>query len=121
MDMSREDVIEEILKKIPKLSSHELPSLYEELDKMTRRIGEIITTSTLFEKESKLVRFDKASKEDIVKLIIKGRDVMIPFFVMICGFSERELERYGLRDIYSLRRKQDIKKQNMVADIITKF
>lgn len=105
MDKSREDVVNNILKKIPRPNYSELPSLYEDLDLMTRRIGEILVRSVLFEHDSLMIRFDKADKEDIISLIMKDPDVMIPFFVMLCGFSVRELERlYGIKNIYSLRK-----------------
>ena len=40
-----EEIIDEILKKIPRPSYNELPSLYEDLDQMARKIGSISLTS----------------------------------------------------------------------------
>lgn len=49
------------------------------------------------------IRFDKADESIIKELILENPNIMIPFFVTICGFSERELERlYGIRNVYGL-------------------
>ncbi len=48
--------------------------------------------------------FGKATSEDLVELISKDPEVMVPFFVMITGLSHRELKRRGLGGVYSLRR-----------------
>ena len=97
-------MIDEILKKVPRPNYSELPLLYEELDQMTKKIGDIVMQSELFEPQTLLIRFDRADKTKIIRLIRKNSDVMIPFFVMICGFSVRELERlYNIKNVYSLR------------------
>ncbi|RJS91377.1 hypothetical protein CW705_03960 [Candidatus Bathyarchaeota archaeon] len=71
---------------------------------MTKKIGDIVMQSELFEPQTLLIRFDRADKTKIIRLIRKNSDVMIPFFVMICGFSVRELERlYNIKNVYSLR------------------
>ena len=104
MDQALEEVINEILRKIPRPNYSELPALYEDLDRMTRRIGRVLIESGILERDSLMLRFDKAGKDEIIELITRDPDVMIPFFVMICGFSVRELERlYGIRNVYSLR------------------
>ena len=106
MDVNEKDekIVDEILKKIPRPNYSELPLLYDELDRMTKKIGKILIQSKLFESQTLLIRFDKADKNEIINLIRKSSNVMIPFFVMICGFSVRELERlYNIKDVYTLR------------------
>ena len=117
---TNEKIISEILKKIPRPNYSELPSLYEDLDYMARRIGNILMRSELFESESLLVRFDKADKTKIINLIREDPAVMVPFFVMICGFSVRELERlYDIKDVYSLRNNvENARKLNAFAEAI---
>jgi hypothetical protein len=86
---------------------------------MTRRIGAILTSSPLFDRETLSVRFDKASEDVIYKIIKSDPKVMIPFFVMICGFSVRELERlYGIKDVYSLTDHPDAEKLREFVDAI---
>lgn len=105
-------VVEEILAKIPRPNYEEIPALYIDLDNMTRRIGLILIGSNLYEGASKLIRFDKASPNDIHRLMAKDPKTMIPFFVMICGFSVRELERLArIHDIYSLRKPETFRKK----------
>jgi hypothetical protein len=50
------------------------------------------------------VDFGKATSEDLVELLSKDPEVMVPFFVMITGLSHRELKRRGLGGVCSLRR-----------------
>jgi len=116
----KEKIIDEILKKIPRPNYSELPSLYEDLNQMAKRIGRVLVESELFEHKSLLIRFDKAGKAKIINLIKKDPEVMVPFFVMICGFSVRELERlYGIKDVYSLRTNiRDVGKLNAFAEAI---
>jgi len=78
--------------------------MYRELDEMTSRIAEILTASSLYNAGTQEVDFGKATSEDIVELISKDPEVMVPFFVMITGLSHRELKRRGLRGVYSLRK-----------------
>ena len=102
--VTNKEVINEILRKIPRPNYSELPLLYEDLDNMTMRVGNILIKSNLFEPEKQLIRFDRASRNEIVDLIRKDSDVMVPFFIMLCGFSVRELERlYNIKNVYSLR------------------
>ena len=82
----------------------DISELYRELDEMTRRIAEILTASSLYNAGAQVVDFGKAASEDIVELISKDPEVMVPFFVMIAGLSHRELKRRGLGGVYSLRR-----------------
>jgi hypothetical protein len=113
------EVIESILKKIPRPNYSEFPDLYEELDNMTREIGIILINSSLFERETLSVRFDKANENIVYELIKKNPKVMVPFFVMICGFSVRELERlYGIKDVYSLTERLDAKKLKRFVNAI---
>jgi hypothetical protein len=113
------EVIESILKKIPRPNYSEFPDLYEELDNMTREIGIILINSSLFERETLSVRFDKANENIVYELIKKKPKVMVPFFVMICGFSVRELERlYGVKDVYSLTERLDAKKLKRFVNAI---
>lgn len=101
-------IVQEIIKKIPKPNYHELPELYEELDSMAEKIGSILVESKIFDQRTNAVSFDKASEGDIRDLIMKEPYVMVPFFVMVCGFSDRELERlYGIKEVYSLRHSID--------------
>lgn len=99
-----EDLIEEILNKIPRPYYDELWALYNKLDNMTRRVGRVLVNSDLYECDTTLIRFDKADEKKIINLILKDSDVMVPFFVMICGFSDRELGRKGISNIYALRK-----------------
>ncbi len=43
--------------------------------------------------------FGKATSEDLVELISKDPEVMVPFFVMIAGLSHRELKRRELKGV----------------------
>jgi len=118
--VENEEVIDGILKKIPRPNYNELPLLYNKLDQMARRIGSILMRSKLFDGKSLLIRFDRANKDEIVNMIKEDPLVMVPFFVMVCGFSVRELERlYNIRHVYSLRRDiGDEKKLNSFAEAI---
>jgi hypothetical protein len=95
-----------------------IPELYRELDEMTRRIAEILTASSLYNAETQEVDFGKATSEDLVELISKDPEVMVPFFVMITGLSHRELKRRGLRGVYSLRRTRNREKLRLFADLV---
>ncbi|AGJ62054.1 Hypothetical Protein SiL_0588 [Sulfolobus islandicus LAL14/1] len=78
---------------------------------MVRKIGLILINSRLYEPETTMIRFDRANEEDILELIKENPDLMIPFFVMVCGFSVRELERlYGIRNVYSIRKGEQLYK-----------
>lgn len=113
-------LVEEILSKIPRPNYDEIPDLYIELDSMSKRIGLILTSSEFYEKG--LVRFDKATPEDIYNLIAQDPDVMVPFFVMICGFSVRELERLaGIKDIYSFRNRRVFASKRKIAVKFAEF
>jgi len=114
-------IIDEILKKIPRPNYSELPSLYRDLDQMAKRVGNVLIHSELFESKTLLIKFDKANKTKIIELLRKDPEVLVPFFVMICGFSVRELERlYGIRDVYSLRNNTgDMRKLDVFAEAIT--
>ncbi|MCG2867723.1 MAG: hypothetical protein L7H08_09370 [Vulcanisaeta sp.] len=114
------DIIEFILRRIPRPNYGELPDLYEELDSMTRRIGTILIGSELFESDKSCVNFDRATEDVISNLIERDPGVMVPFFVMICGFSVRELERlYGIKNVYSLMTHLDREKLANFAQAIT--
>jgi hypothetical protein len=88
MDVS-EKIINEILKRIPRPNYSELPSLYEDLDRMAERIGIVLIRSELFEPESLLIRFDKADKTKIINLIKKDPEVMVPFFCHDMWFQRK--------------------------------
>jgi len=64
------------------------------------------------------VDFGKATSEDLVELISKDPEVMVPFFVMITGLSHRELKRRGLGSVYSLRRARNREKLRPFADLV---
>ena len=99
-----EEVVVKILEKISRPNLEELWELYEELDGMTRRALKVLMLSEHFEEESFRVRFDEMEASDVEELIVRDREVMIPFFTVICGLSVRELERlFGIKDVYSLR------------------
>ncbi len=109
-------LVEDILARIPRPNKEELPHLYSDLDDMARRIGGILVESRLYEEETGLIRFDKASPRDIYGLMARDPGVMIPFFVMICGFSVRELERLaGIDDVYTLRRPEAFRRKTRTA------
>ncbi|MFZ8810652.1 MAG: hypothetical protein ACO2PN_21410 [Pyrobaculum sp.] len=95
----------------------DIPELYGELDEMTRRIAEILTASSLYNAGAQEVDFGKATSEDIVELISKDPEVMVPFFVMITGLSHRELKRHGLGGVYSLRRARNREKLRPFAEL----
>jgi len=114
-----EEILGEILRKIPRPNYSEMPSLYHELDQMAVAAGKILMESGLFELETLLVRFDKADEEDIAALVMRDPRVMVPFFVTICGFSEREMSRlYGIRDVYSLRERVNKEKVKRLAQAV---
>ncbi|MFP3199363.1 MAG: hypothetical protein RXR06_05780 [Thermoproteus sp.] len=75
--------VEELLRKIPRPYGEDIPELYRELDGMTRRIAEILMASNLYNAGTQEVDFGKATSEDLVELISKDPEVMVPFFVMI--------------------------------------
>jgi hypothetical protein len=66
---------------------------------MTRRIAEILTASRLYSAETQEVDFGKATSGDLVELISKDPEVMVPLFVMSTGLSHRELKRSGLKGV----------------------
>jgi hypothetical protein len=109
--------VEEFLKKIPRPSVEDIPELYRELDEMTRRIAEILTASSLYNAGAQEVDFGKAASEDLVELISKDPEAMVPFFVMITGLSHRELKRRGLGGVYSLRRTRNREKLKPLAEL----
>jgi hypothetical protein len=45
------------------------------------------------------VDFGKATSEDLVVLISKDPEVMVPFFVMLTGLPHRVLKRRGLKGV----------------------
>jgi hypothetical protein len=97
--------VDEILRKMPRPNYSELSELYEELDREARRIGEVLMKSKLFDRTNLVMKFDEADVNIISELILKDPEVMIPFFVVVCGFSDRELARlYGIRNVYSLKK-----------------
>ena len=85
----------------------DIPELYGELDEMTRHIAEILTDSSLYNAGAQDVDFGKATSEDLVELIGKDPEAIVPFFVMITRLSHRELKRRGLGRVYLLRRVRD--------------
>jgi len=114
--MNDERIVKEILSKIPRPNYEEIPALYIELDDMTKRIAKVLLSSRIYDRETETVRFEKATPEDIYNLIAEDPDVMIPFFVMICGFSVRELERLSkISDIYALRDKSKFRTKKVIA------
>jgi vacuolar-type H+-ATPase subunit F/Vma7 len=114
------NIIELILRRIPRPNYGELPNLYEELDNMARRIGIILISSELFDSDKSCINFDRATEDVISNLIERDPGVMVPFFVMICGFSVRELERlYGIKNVYSLMTHLDREKLANFAQAIT--
>jgi len=113
------DLIDNIITKIPRPNYVEIPQLYEKIDSMAQKIGEILVSSKLFDPNTLTIHFEKASKKDIIELIRRDPDVMVPFFVMVCGFSVRELERlYDIRDIYRLRSEPDMIRLSKFAEAI---
>jgi hypothetical protein len=111
--------LDKILGKIPRPNLKELEILYEELDELARRAGHILISSPLYERENGVIRFDKADEETILQLIKKDSDVMVPFFVMLCGFSVREMKRlYSIEDVYGLRHTEDENKLRPLAKAI---
>jgi len=118
-DQTINNIVSEILKKIPKPNYGEIPELYQKLDEMSKTVVNILIKHDLLDKENTLVRFDKTNENLIFRLISENPDVMIPFFIMICGFSDRELERlYGIKNVYSLKSKKQLMK---LAEILKEY
>jgi len=46
---------------------------------MNRRIAEILTVSSLYNAETQQVDFGKVTSEDLVELLSKDPEVMVPF------------------------------------------
>jgi hypothetical protein len=84
---------------------------------MTSRIAEILTASSLYNAGTQGVDFGKATSEDLVELISKDPEVMVPFFVMIAGLSHKKLKRRGLGRVYSLRRARNREKLKPLAEL----
>lgn len=84
-----------------------MPELYYILDDMAARIFYVIAESGIFDEGTGIIHFENADEETFKDLIQKDRWVMVPFFVMICGYSVRELEKAGIPDIYRLREHED--------------
>jgi len=118
--MNERELVKQILSKIPRPNYDEIPDLYLEIDNMGERIGKILVSSELYEKG--LVRFDKATPASLYVLMAQDPDVMIPFFVMVCGFSVRELERLaGIKDIYTLRNPKTFENKRRIAERFAEF
>jgi hypothetical protein len=117
-----DDVLSElkkILEKIPRPNVEELEHLYDELDELAIKVGHILISSPLYERKNGIVRFDKADEEMILQLIKKDNDVMVPFFITLCGLSVREMKRlYGVEDVYGLRHTNDEEKLRPLANAI---
>lgn len=114
-----DSIINDILKKIPRPNYNELQPLYNMLDEMSKEIYTILTCSKFFEVKFRTIRFNEMTEQDIAYLIKKKPNVMVPFFVMICGFSVRELERlYGIQNVYSLRESIDEHKLKKFSRVI---
>jgi len=84
---------------------------------MTRRIAEILTASSLNNARTQDVDFGKATSEDLVELLSKDPEVMVPVFVMITGLSHRELKRRGPGSVYSPRRARNREKLRQFAEL----
>lgn len=97
-------LVDEILKKIPRPFYDEFWELYEQIDEMVQRAGIILVNSDLFDPTSGFMCFEKADKDKVLNLILSDSDVMIPFFMMVCGYTDRELERMGIKNVYNLRK-----------------
>jgi len=97
------EIVHQILQKIPRPNIDELPELYKDLDEMVKRIAEVLFQTNLASTESLMLEFDKASEDKIRKAIKRNPEVMIPFFLKICGYSVREMERlHNIRSVYSI-------------------
>jgi len=106
-----DNIVDEILKKIPKPNFNEIPTLYTDLDNMSKEIVQILAKYEILDLNNMLVRFDITNENTIRELILEKPNTMIPFFVMICGFSERELKRlYKINNVYQLKNKSQIEK-----------
>ena len=113
-------VIDEILRKIPRPNYSELPELYEELDREAKEIGRILMESELFDRTNLVVKFNEADVNAIRKLILKDHKVMVPFFLMVCGLSDREFARlYRIENVYSLKDKLEPDKLKAFVDVVS--
>jgi hypothetical protein len=123
MDGSEKELkfMREFIERIPKPNRKELPKLYEDLDRMSLSIARVIIESKIYDMERHTVHFEKANTNIIQDMIERNYEVMVPFFVMICGFSEREMKRlYGINDVYALVRNKNKNEQDLLifADVI---
>lgn len=110
--------LDRILEKIPRPNLGEMPELYRRLDDMARRIGRVLAESAIFDKVRCVVEFDKADAEAIRELIERDPEVMVPFFVMLCGLSDREFERlHGIRKVYELGRRPEPERLGAFAHV----
>lgn len=85
------EVVEDIIRRIPK-PIREFAELYRELDEMARKIGEALIASPIY--RDGVLHFGEATEEVYRALLEKPE--MVPFFMMICGLSVREAERFGI-------------------------
>jgi len=94
------------IKDFPRPNFEELPSLYDELDRLADRVEKAIRSlkNELFDPHSELISFDKISEDDMIGLIRKDPEALVPAFTRVCGLTVREFERlYGLENVYKLR------------------
>ncbi|MGK0549920.1 MAG: hypothetical protein ABWU84_09880 [Pyrobaculum sp.] len=111
--------LDRILEKIPRPNLGEMLELYRWLDDMARRIGRVLAESAIFDKVRCVVEFDKADAEAIRELIERDPEVMVPFFVMLCGLSDREFERlHGIRKVYELGRRPEPERLGAFAHVV---
>jgi hypothetical protein len=98
--------IKDFLAKIPRPNIGELIDLYNKLDKMVVRVAEILTTlrQPLYDSTNGVLSFGGMTEEELLSLVKKNPNVLVPFFTTICGLSIREFERlYGIKDVYSMQ------------------
>jgi len=94
------------LRNLPRPNFEEMPSFYDELDELAKRVEAAIRNlkPELFNTEEEVIFFNKMTKNDLVELIKKDPEAMVPALTKVCGLSVRQFERlHNLRDVYRLR------------------
>lgn len=95
------------LEDFPRPNFEEMPTFYDELDELAKRVEKAIRElrSQLFDKRKEIIFFNKMSEDDMIELIKKDPEAMIPVLTKVCGLSVRQFERlYGLKNVYKLRK-----------------
>lgn len=99
----------------PRTSEEELPTLYQELEEKMRGVKD--TLPKFFDVEERgevsVIHFGKADVTDFVRAMDTNNTAMVPFFMKISGYSDREFHRqHGVKSLLSY----DGRKTSFVED-----